>query len=79
MYPSFVGGPRLSPVKCCRVIVVTAMLHNIAVRVGADEPPPVDEDGESSEDEAPNLAPHESRAALHQAGVQTREELVNLF
>jgi len=55
------------------------MLHNIAVRVGADEPPPVDEDGESSEDEAPNLAPRESRAALHQAGVQTREELVNLF
>uniref|UniRef100_UPI0037E7C3B6 putative nuclease HARBI1 n=1 Tax=Semicossyphus pulcher TaxID=241346 RepID=UPI0037E7C3B6 len=73
------GGLRLSPVKCCRVIVVTAMLHNIAVCVGADEPPPVDEDGETSEDEAPNPAPRESRAALHQAGVQTREELVNLF
>uniref|UniRef100_UPI0037E94BCA putative nuclease HARBI1 n=1 Tax=Semicossyphus pulcher TaxID=241346 RepID=UPI0037E94BCA len=73
------GGLRLSPVKCCRVIVVRAMLHNIAVRVGADEPPPVDEDGETSEDEAPNPAPRESRAALHQAGVQTREELVNLF
>ncbi|XP_062309064.1 putative nuclease HARBI1 [Osmerus eperlanus] len=73
------GGLRLSPVKCCRGIVVTAMLHNIAVCVGADEPPPVDEDGESSEDEAPNLAPRESRAALHQAGVQTREELFNFF
>ncbi|XP_046873275.1 putative nuclease HARBI1 [Hypomesus transpacificus] len=51
------GGLRLSPVKCCRVIVVTAMLHNKAVRIGADERPSEDEDGESSEDEAPNLAP----------------------
>ncbi|XP_059211829.1 putative nuclease HARBI1 [Centropristis striata] len=71
------GGLRLSPVKCCRVIVVTAMLHNIAVRVGADELPPVDDDGETSEDDA--LNPREARAILHQAGVQTREELVNLF
>ena len=65
----------MSTVKCYRVIVVIAMLHNIAVRVGAHEPPLVDEDGETSENEAPN----ESHAALHQAGVQTRKELVNLF
>ncbi|XP_061074813.1 putative nuclease HARBI1 [Conger conger] len=38
------GGLRLSPRKSCQVIVVTAMLHNIAVRAGADEPPAVDDD-----------------------------------
>ena len=54
------------------VIVVTTMLHNIAVRVGANEPPPVDDEEEHSEDEAPNPAPH------HQAGAQTRQELINL-
>ncbi|XP_030284378.1 putative nuclease HARBI1 [Sparus aurata] len=73
------GGLRLSPLKCCRVIVVTAMLHNIAVRVGADEPPPVDDEEEHSEDEAPNPAPRDVRAVLHQAGAQTRQELINLF
>ncbi|XP_062404015.1 putative nuclease HARBI1 [Sardina pilchardus] len=50
------GGLRLSPHKCCRVIVVTAMLHNIAVHVGAVEPPPVDDGEEHPEDEAPE--PH---------------------
>ena len=73
------GGLRLSPLKLCRVIVVTAMLHNIAVRVGADEPPSVDDEEEHSEDEAPNTAPHDVRAVLHQAGAQTRQELINLF
>ena len=58
VHSSFVGGGlRLSPLKCCRVIVVTAMLHNIAVHLGADEPPPVDDEEEHSEDEAPNPAP----------------------
>ena len=32
------------------------MLHNIAVHLGADEPPPVDDEEEHSEDEAPNPA-----------------------
>ncbi|XP_062384538.1 putative nuclease HARBI1 [Sardina pilchardus] len=73
------GGLRLSPRKCCQVIVVTAMLHNIAVSVGADEPPPVDDEEEHSEDEAPIPAPQNVRAVLHQAGAQTRQELVNLF
>ena len=35
------------------------MLHNIAVRVGADEPPPVDDEEEHSEDGALNPAPRD--------------------
>uniref|UniRef100_A0A671X6W2 Putative nuclease HARBI1 n=1 Tax=Sparus aurata TaxID=8175 RepID=A0A671X6W2_SPAAU len=73
------GGLRLSPLKCCRMIVVTAMLHNIAVRIGADEPPPVDNEEEHSEDEAPNPALCDVQAVLHQASAQTRQELINLF
>ena len=41
------------------MIVVTAMLHNITVRVGTDEPPPVDDEEENSEDKAPNPAPRD--------------------
>ncbi|XP_061564125.1 putative nuclease HARBI1 [Cololabis saira] len=76
------GGLRLSPAKSCGVIVVTAMLHNMAVHAGADEPPPLDEDEDSEDDDAPPLVPgppNDARAALHQAGVQKRQELIDLF
>ncbi|XP_061563892.1 putative nuclease HARBI1 [Cololabis saira] len=76
------GGLRLSPTKSCGVIVVTAMLHNMAVRAGADEPPPLDEDEDSEDDDAPPLVPgppNDARAALHQAGVHRRQELIDLF
>ncbi|XP_061576547.1 putative nuclease HARBI1 [Cololabis saira] len=72
------GGMRLSPAKSRGVIVVTAMLHNMAVRAGADEPPPLDKDEDSEDDDAQPPVP-DARAALHQAGVQTRQELIDLF
>ncbi|XP_061600257.1 putative nuclease HARBI1 [Cololabis saira] len=49
------GGLRLTPAKSCGVIVVTAMLHNMAVRAGADEPPPLDEDEDSMKMTMPHL------------------------
>ena len=58
------------------MIIVTTMQHNITVRL---EPPPVDDEEEHSEDEAPNPTPSDVRAVLHQAGAQTRQELINLF
>ncbi|KAM3865901.1 putative nuclease HARBI1 [Diretmus argenteus] len=73
------GGLRLSPHKACQVIVVTAMLHNIAVRPGADEPPAVDEEEDDNPPPPPPLLPDEPRAALHQAGVRARQEIINLF
>ncbi|KAM3876289.1 putative nuclease HARBI1 [Diretmus argenteus] len=73
------GGLHLSPHKACQVIVVTAMLHNIAVRAGADEPPAVDEEEDDNPPPPPPLLPDEPRAALHQAGVRARQEIINLF
>ncbi|XP_061103953.1 putative nuclease HARBI1 [Conger conger] len=71
------GGLRLSPRKSCQVIVVTAMLHNIAVRAGADEPSAVDD--EDHDNPPPPPLPNEPRAALHQAGLRARQEIINLF
>ena len=76
------GGLRLSPLKSCQVIVVTAILHNIAVRAGADEPPAVDDEDEEEDDDnppPPPPLPNEPRAALHQAGLRARQEIINLF
>ncbi|KAM3877688.1 putative nuclease HARBI1 [Diretmus argenteus] len=74
------GGLRLSPMKSAQVIVVTAMLHNMAVRAGADAPPAAEDEEEEEEgdDDQPPV-PHEPRAALHQAGLRIRQELIHLF
>ncbi|KAM3850068.1 putative nuclease HARBI1 [Diretmus argenteus] len=72
------GGLRLSPVKSAQVIVVTAMLHNMAVRAGADAPPAAEDEEEDGDDDQPPV-PHEPRAALHQAGLRIRRELIHLF
>ncbi len=77
------GGLRWSPVKGCAVTVVTTLLHYIAVHVRADEPPPVDDEDRESlledDDDRPNAPlPHNAQAALHQASVQVRQELINL-
>ncbi|XP_051975359.1 putative nuclease HARBI1 [Xyrauchen texanus] len=79
------GGLKLNPTKSCSVIVVTAILHNIAVRenvqlpeeevgaVGADG----EEDAVSDDDDDP-LNPHQGR--MHPAGAEVRELLIqNMF
>ena len=78
------GGLRLSPLKSCQVIVVTAMLHNIAVRAGL--PDVDDDDNDDGDDDNPAApapgspaAPCQRRAALHQAGVRARQEIIDLF
>ncbi|XP_061566193.1 uncharacterized protein LOC133420514 [Cololabis saira] len=58
----------------------------MAVRTGADEPPPLDEDEDSEDDDARPLVPgppvpgppNDARAALHQAGLHRGQELIDL-
>nr|XP_055065258.1 putative nuclease HARBI1 [Misgurnus anguillicaudatus] len=69
------GGLRLKPERCCAVAVVTAMLHNIAVTVGAAVPEEEEEEEEENEDEF-HIVPQQ-RDALHAAGVQTRQQIIN--
>ena len=77
------GGLRLPPLKACQVIVVTAMLHNIAVRAGLpDVEQEEEEDDEDDDDQDPPLpppGPHEPRNVLYQAGLRTRQALIELF
>jgi len=78
------GGLKLNPTKFCCVIVVTAILHNIAVSenvqlpeekvgaVGADG----EEDVDSGDDDP--LNPHQGR--MHPAGAEVKELLIqNMF
>ncbi|KAL2099465.1 hypothetical protein ACEWY4_005945 [Coilia grayii] len=68
------GGLQLHPRKCCAVIVVTALLHNMALRANIQLP---DDEGlhdEEAEDNLPDIQD------LHPAGQQVRQGLVdNLF
>lgn len=78
------GGLKLNSSKSCSVIVVTAILHNIAVRENVplleEEEgviaPADDEDSASDNDDPPN--PHQER--LQPAGAEVRELLIqNMF
>ena len=71
------GGLKFTPATCCAVIVVTAMLHNIAVRARAHLPMEEDEVEDEADDDNP--PPPEDRAALHNAGFQARQNIINLF
>ena len=75
------GGLRLSPLKACQVIVVTAMLHNIAIRAGLPDPEDdVEEDDDDDEDPPlQHLDPYAERAALYQAGLRVRQTIIDLF
>ncbi|XP_051958033.1 putative nuclease HARBI1 [Xyrauchen texanus] len=77
------GGLKLNPTKSCSVIVVTAILHNIAVRENVQLPEEevgaVGADGEEDavSDDDP-LNPHQGR--MHPAGAEVRELLIqNMF
>ncbi|XP_035271766.1 putative nuclease HARBI1 [Anguilla anguilla] len=73
------GGLKFSPAKCCAVIVVTAMLHNITVRARAHMPPEDNEDEEDDDAEGDNPPPPENRAAQYNAGFQARQNIINIF
>ena len=73
------GGLRLRPLKSCEVIVVTAMLHNIAVRAGLPLPDVAENDDEDDDDPAAAPVPPQPRPELHQAGVRARQEIIDLF
>ncbi|XP_059389526.1 putative nuclease HARBI1 [Carassius carassius] len=81
-------GLKLNPTKSCSVIVVTAILHNIAVRENVQLPEEeVDAVGANGEEDAVSddddddddpLNPHQGR--MHPAGAEVRELLIqNMF
>ncbi|KAL2087184.1 hypothetical protein ACEWY4_018243 [Coilia grayii] len=68
------GGLQLHPRKCCAVIVVTALLHNMALRANVQLPDDEGLQDEEAEDNLPDIQD------LHPAGQQVRQGLVdNLF
>lgn len=84
------GGLKLNPSKSCYVIVVTAILHNIAVKEnvplfdeeegglsGADD----EEDGTSDEDNDDNDDPSNThQGKMHPAAAEVRQLLIqNMF
>lgn len=79
------GGLKLNPSKSCSVIVVTAILHTIAVRenvqlLDEEEGGHAGADGEedaASDDNDPVIA---DQGRMHPAGAEVRELLIqNMF
>lgn len=74
------GGLRFAPGKCCAVVVVTAMLHNIAVRSGVPLPMEQEVEEEEEENNIPAVALEQQRREAHQAGLEARRQLIeNVF
>ncbi|XP_046873375.1 putative nuclease HARBI1 [Hypomesus transpacificus] len=74
------GGLLFHPTKCCAVIAVTAMLHNLAVRAGTPLGPQEDqleEDGE--EEDGPPLQAHDPRHVQYLADFEARQRVINEF
>ncbi|KAL1268609.1 hypothetical protein QQF64_033972 [Cirrhinus molitorella] len=74
------GGLLFVPQKCCAVITVTAMLHNIAVRAreSLDIREKDEEEEEENEDE---MRPHvdQPRHAQYMAGFHARQQVTETF
>ncbi|KAM9469713.1 putative nuclease HARBI1 [Clarias gariepinus] len=75
------GGLRIKPYRCCAVMVKTAMLHNMALR--GNTPLPEEEEEANEEEDAEvdvKVFNPSQRAALHAAGVEARQQLIeNVF
>ncbi|XP_056585856.1 putative nuclease HARBI1 [Triplophysa dalaica] len=76
------GGLLFAPQKCCAVIIVTAMLHNIAVQMrvpllNREEDEEVEEEDVEDED---GMGPHgQPRNAQYMAGFRARQQVIDRF
>lgn len=76
------GQMLLAPEKCCKVILATAVLHNIAVKMNLPilniQGAPIDIEIEDEDDEGPVEITLEGQDLLnHREGIQVRRELIN--
>ncbi|XP_067258730.1 putative nuclease HARBI1 [Chanodichthys erythropterus] len=79
------GGLLFAPQKCCAVIIVTAMLHNIAVQMkvpllNREEDEEVAEE-EEEEDDEDGMGPHagQPRNVQYMAGFRARQQVIDRF
>ncbi|XP_051962569.1 putative nuclease HARBI1 [Xyrauchen texanus] len=77
------GGLLFAPQKCCAVIIVTAMLHNIAVQMrvpllNREEDEEVEEMEEVEDEDG--MGPHDQpRNAQYMAGFHARQQVIDRF
>ncbi|KAI4887994.1 hypothetical protein NFI96_010453 [Prochilodus magdalenae] len=69
------GGLQLNPTKSCAVVMVTALLHNTALRANVQLPDDEENSVEDTEDDY--LLQHDG---MHPAGLEVRQQLIqNMF